>query len=54
MHIYLRRWYDWCRNLDAVEMQGWAIILLLRGHFEEAAFSGGPCIPMRVEASLGL
>jgi len=35
-------------------LQGWAIILLLSGHFEKAAFSGGPCLPMRVEASLGL
>ena len=45
---------NWCRNLDAVELQGWTIILLLRGHFEKAAFSEGPCLPMRVEASLGL
>ena len=33
-------------------LQGWAIIFA--AHFEKAAFSGGPCLLMRVEASLGL
>jgi len=36
-------------------LQGWGqLFLLLRYHFEKAAFSGGPWLLMRVKASLGL
>jgi len=35
-------------NLD----QGWEITLS-RGHFEKAAYSGGPFLLMEIEASLG-
>ena len=35
-------WTAYCR--------GGQLFLLLKGHFEKAAFSGGPCLPMRVEA----
>jgi len=47
---------NWCRNLDAVKLHtaGRQLFLLPRGHFEKAAFSGGPCLLMRVESSLGL
>jgi len=34
--------------------RGGQLFLLLRGHFEKAAFSGRSCLLMRVEASLGL
>ena len=47
---------NWCRNLVAVELHtagGGQLFLLLKGHFEKAAFSGGPCLLMRVNASLG-
>jgi len=43
---------NWCRNLD--DCRGGQLFLLLRGHFEKVAFSEGPCLLMRVEASLGL
>ena len=45
---------NWCRNIDAVELDTAGVFLLLRGHFEKDVFSGGPCLHMRVEASLGL
>jgi len=43
---------NWCRNLVAVELHttGVGNYFWLKGHFEKASFSGGPCLLMRVEA----